>query len=89
MQYSGHNTPLGHYTDCGPIGLGQYNSLGEYYGPNTASSVFLILIFYPDVDMHVRIWGIEESTWKELYLGLYKPNKYLFTFRNKLYYNSI
>ena len=25
-------------------GLGQYNSLGEYCGPHTASSVFLILI---------------------------------------------
>ena len=23
------NTPLGHYTDCGPMGLGQYNSLRE------------------------------------------------------------
>ena len=29
-------------TDRGPMGLGQYNSLGEYYGPHTASSVFLI-----------------------------------------------
>ena len=36
---------LGHHTDCGPMGLGQYNSLGEYCGPHTASSVFLILIF--------------------------------------------
>ena len=26
-QYSGHNTPLGHHTDCGPMGLGKYNSL--------------------------------------------------------------
>ena len=26
------------------MGLGQYNSLGEYSGPHTASSVFLILI---------------------------------------------
>ena len=25
-------------------GLGQYNSLGEYCGPHTASSVFLILV---------------------------------------------
>ena len=41
----GHNTPLGHHTDHGPMGLGQYNSLGEYYDPHTASSVFLILIF--------------------------------------------
>ena len=31
---------------CGnhAMGLGQYNSLGEYCGPHTASSVFLILI---------------------------------------------
>ena len=27
------------------MGLGQYNSLGEYCGPHTASAVFLILIF--------------------------------------------
>ena len=26
------------------MGLGQFNSLGEYCGPHTASSVFLILI---------------------------------------------
>ena len=38
------NTPLGHHTDRGPMGLGQYNSLGEYCGPHTASSEFLILI---------------------------------------------
>ena len=25
------------------MGLGQYDSLGEYYGPHTASSVFRIL----------------------------------------------
>ena len=37
------NTMLGHHTDCGPKGLGQYNSLGEYCDPHTASSVFLIL----------------------------------------------
>ena len=42
--YSGHNTPLGHYTDRGLMGLGQYNSLGKYCGPHTASSVFLILL---------------------------------------------
>ena len=29
----------------GAMGLGQYNSLGEYCGPHTASSVFLILVF--------------------------------------------
>ena len=26
----GLNTPLGHYTDSGPTGVGQYDSLGEY-----------------------------------------------------------
>ena len=36
--------PLGHHTDHGPIGLGQYNSPGEYCGLHTASSVFLILV---------------------------------------------
>ena len=43
-QYSGHNIPLGHHTDRGPMGLGQYDGLGEYCGPHTASSVFLILL---------------------------------------------
>ena len=41
--YSGHNTPLSHHTDNGPMGLDHYNGLGEYCGPHTASSVFLIL----------------------------------------------
>ena len=41
-QYSVQNTLLGHH---GPMGLGQYNSIGEYCGPHTASSVFLISIF--------------------------------------------
>ena len=27
------------------MGLGQYNSLGEYCDPHTASSVFLILLY--------------------------------------------
>ena len=40
-QYSGHNIPLGHHTDCGPLGLVQYHT---YCGPHTASSVFLILL---------------------------------------------
>ena len=35
------NIPIGHHT----MGLGQYNSLGEHSGPNTASSVFLIQLF--------------------------------------------
>ena len=36
---------LGHHTDRSPVGLGQYDSRGEYCDPHTASSVFLILIF--------------------------------------------
>ena len=46
MQYSGHNTPLGYYTNRGHAGLGQYiyNGLGELCGTHTASSVFLILL---------------------------------------------
>ena len=50
-QYSGHNSPLGHHTDCGPTGLGQYNSIGEYCGPRTASSVCLISLPWRGVDM--------------------------------------
>ena len=34
-----------HNTDRGTMGLGQYNSLMEYCGPHTASSVFLILVY--------------------------------------------
>ena len=37
---------LGNHTDCGPMGLGQYHSLGEYCDPHTASSVFLILLIF-------------------------------------------
>ena len=44
-QYSGHNTPLGHHINCSPVGLGQYNSRGEYCGPHTAApSVFYFCI---------------------------------------------
>ena len=38
------NAPLGPDTDCGPVGLGWYVSLGEYCGPHTASSLFLMLV---------------------------------------------
>ena len=43
-----HSWPsrYGHYTDRCPTGLGQYNGLGEYCGPHTASSVFLILVLH-------------------------------------------
>ena len=44
MQYSGHNTPLDHHTDRSPMGFGQYDSLGEYYDPHTASSVSYIIM---------------------------------------------
>ena len=37
-------TLLGHHTDRGPMGLGQYDGLGEYCDHHTASSVFLLLI---------------------------------------------
>ena len=36
---------LAHQTDHSPMSLGQYDSLGKYCGPNTASSVFLILVY--------------------------------------------
>ena len=38
-------------TDCGPMGLGQYDSLMEYCGPHTASFVFLILILVEETTM--------------------------------------
>ena len=41
-QYSGHNTPLGCYSDQGPYVRGQYYGQGEYCGLSTASEVFLI-----------------------------------------------
>ena len=44
MQYSGHNTSLVHHTDRRPMGLGQYDGLGDYFGPYAASFVFLILL---------------------------------------------
>ena len=37
---SGDDSP-GHYTNPSPTGLGQYNGLGEYCCPHTASSVFI------------------------------------------------
>ena len=35
---------LGHHTDHSPVGLGQYDGLGEYCGPHSASEVVLILV---------------------------------------------
>ena len=39
------------------MGLGQYNSLGEYCGPHAASSVFLLLVFTnpENVSRHIFI----------------------------------
>ena len=37
------------------MGLGQYTSLGEYCGPHTASSVFLILVPTARVVVMVKI----------------------------------
>ena len=38
------------------MGLGQYNSIGKYCGPHTASSVFLILVFTLDVEANKRLF---------------------------------
>ena len=53
------------------MGLGQYNSLGEYCGPHTASSVFLILIPLTDVTSKwpflfaiCSLQGVASSSWK-------------------------
>ena len=55
---TGHNTPLGHYTDHGPMGLGQYNSHVEYCDPQTASSIFLILsIVAVSITKHYWVFG--------------------------------
>ena len=40
----GPNTPLGDYTDRDPMGLSQYNNLGEYCNPRTTSPGFLIIV---------------------------------------------
>ena len=46
-QYSGHNTPLGYYTDLGPYGHGQYDGQGVYLGLSIDSEVFLISTTQP------------------------------------------
>ena len=35
----------GHHTDSSPMGLGLFDSLGEYCGLSTASEVFIVLVF--------------------------------------------
>ena len=39
------------------MGLGQYDSLGEYCGPHTASSVFLALIFPGKPARLIELYG--------------------------------
>ena len=53
LAYYTYHTPLGYYTDHGPTSLSQYNSRGEYCGPHTASSKFLILVV---TDIYMYIW---------------------------------
>ena len=51
------------------MGLGQYDSLGEYCGPRTASTVFLILViifYYGDhvSKRHINVSiGIQGVSW--------------------------
>ena len=55
-QFSGHNTPFDHHTNCCSVGLGQYDGLiGEYCGLDTASSVFAILILQCCIAAHIYI----------------------------------
>ena len=60
-------TPLGHHSGCGPMGLGQYNSIGEYCGPRTASSVFVILF------LSCGFWTLSSSV---LSISNYFDSKY-------------
>ena len=41
-----------------PMGLGQYNSLGEYCGPHTAASVIIILSLFCIRNMTLYLHGI-------------------------------
>ena len=78
-QYSGHNTPLGHHTDCGPRGLGQYDGpVGKDCGPHTASSVFLILI-----PLYVRIQTIHITGSRMTITGIYGPTYECSTYLSK------
>ena len=60
----GHDTPLGHHTKRGTMDLGQYNNLGEYCRPHTASEVFLVLIF---CDPHVFVKRNHLLIWLAMY----------------------
>ena len=46
-------------TDLGPVGLGQYDSLGEYCGLHTASSVFFILRIDNGSQSGAQYWRIK------------------------------
>ena len=45
------------------MGIGQYNILGEYFDPHTASSVFLILLFYTLKNKHVKAPSVCSQAW--------------------------
>ena len=45
--------PLGHHTDSGPLGLGQYNGIGAYIGLSPASEVFLT--FTTQINAQLRL----------------------------------
>ena len=52
---------LGHHTDCGPMGIGQYNSLGEYCGLSTDTEVFLILLDLPYTEQgHIGLCWLQD-----------------------------
>ena len=44
------------------MGLGQHNSLGEYCGPHTAFSVFLILVFIQLCELATIDPGVEHGS---------------------------
>ena len=52
-----------HHADHGPMGLGQYNSLGEYCDPHTASSVFLVLVSQYVTDVFKKCFLHVENEW--------------------------
>ena len=63
-QCPGHNLPLGHHTDRGPMDLvhDQYNSPGEYLGHNTASPVFLNVLILAQIKTDIARKSLD-STW--------------------------
>ena len=52
----------------GPTGLDQYDSLGGYCGPHTASSVFLILLpLYKGGNVLAMLKGGHKKFWSSFY----------------------